>query len=239
MYPDPILITGAGRRVGLHLAERLLDDGATVIAHYHSETEGVARLRERGAVVLPGALDSADGALALAAAVREAAPRLRAVVHNASAFAPSDTETQAAVDQFQRFFAVHMLAPWLLNTELAPLLRGSRAQPADIVHITDIFAERPNPAFDLYCSTKAGLESLSLSFAQRYAPDIKVNCIRPGPVLFQPTHGEDTRAAILAETPLGREGGAEPIYLALRALLDNDYITGAALPVDGGRHLAR
>lgn len=239
MYPDPILITGAGRRVGLHLAERLLDDGAAVIAHYHSETEGVARLRERGAVVLPGALDTADGALALAAAVREATPRLRAVVHNASAFAGSADDTQAAVDQFQRFFAIHMQAPWLLNTELAAPLRASRAQPADIVHITDIFAERPNPAFDLYCSTKAGLESLSLSFAQRYAPEIKVNCIRPGPILFQPTHGEDTRAAILAETPLGREGGAEPIYLALRALLDNDYITGAALPVDGGRHLTR
>lgn len=239
MYPDPILITGAGRRVGLHLAERLLDDGAAVIAHYHSETEGVARLRARGAVILPGALDTAEGALALAAAVREAAPRLRAVVHNASAFAPSADEPREAADQYQRFFAIHMLAPWLLNTELGPLLRASRTQPADIVHITDIFAERPNPAFDLYCSTKAGLESLSLSFAQRYAPDIKVNCIRPGPVLFQPTHAPETRARILAETPLGREGGAEPIYLALRSLLDNDYVTGASLPVDGGRHLSR
>lgn len=239
MYPDPILITGAGRRVGLHLAERLLDDGAAVIAHYHSETKGVARLRERGAAVLPGALDTADGALALAAAVREAAPRLRAVVHNASAFSPSGDDPRAAADQFRRFFAIHMQAPWLLNTELAPLLRASQAQPADIVHITDIFAERPNPAFDLYCSSKAGLENLSMSFAQRYAPHIKVNCIRPGPILFQPTHGEKTRAQILAETPLGREGGAEPVYLALRALLDNDYVTGVALPVDGGRHLTR
>lgn len=237
MYPDPILITGAGRRVGLHLAERLLDDGAAVIAHYHRETEGVARLRERGALTLAGSLDSADGALTLAGAVREASPRLRAVVHNASAFAVSVEQPRAAVEQYQRFFAVHMLAPWLLNTELAPLLRASQAQPADIVHITDIFAERPNPDFDLYCSTKAGLESLSLSFAQRYAPTIKVNCLRPGPILFQDSHSGQTRARILAETPLGREGGAEPLYRALRALLDNDYITGAALPVDGGRHL--
>lgn len=239
MYPDPILITGAGRRVGLHLAERLLDDGASVIAHYHRHTEGVARLRERGATVLGGTLDTVDGVLALIAAVRKATPRLRAMVHNASAFTPSAGTTSEAVIQHQRFFAIHMQAPWLLNTELEPLLRASRELPSDIVHLTDIFAERPNPAFDLYCSTKAGMESLSLSFAQRLAPQVKVNCIRPGPILFQPSHGTEARERILAQTPLGREGGAEPVYLALRALLGNDYITGAALPVDGGRHLAR
>ncbi|APZ42074.1 SDR family oxidoreductase [Acidihalobacter ferrooxydans] len=239
MYPDPILITGAGRRVGLHLAQRLLDDGAQVVAHYRTQTPDIATLQARGVTLVQGDLDSTEGALAVATAVREATPRLRAIVHNASAFTPSADEPHAAAAQYRHFFAVHMLAPWLLNTELAPLLRAAQTTPADIVHITDIFAERPNPQFDLYCSTKAGLENLSLSFAQRYAPQIKVNCIRPGPILFQPSHTPEIRANILAQIPLGHEGGAEPIYRALRALLDNDFITGAALPVDGGRHLAR
>ncbi len=239
MYPDPILITGAGRRIGLHLAQRLLDEGVSVIIHYHRDSEEVEALRQRGVVTISGALDNAEGALSLAESVRSVTKRLRAVIHNASLFAPSLREPHAAAEQYQRFFAIHMLAPYLLNLELTPLLEASRIQPADIVHITDIFTEHPLPEFDLYCSSKAGLESLSQSLAMRLAPIIKVNCIRPGPILFQPDYTPEVRQRILAETPLGREGGPEAIYLALRAVLDNDYMTGAAIPVDGGRHLAR
>lgn len=239
MYSDPVLITGAGRRVGLHLARRLLEEGAPVIVHYRTPRAELEALEAQGAGLVQGDLASVDGALAVAEAVRGLTPALRAIVHNASAFAPDATEAQEAAARFQQFFAVHMQAPWLLNEALAPLLRASSAYPADIVHITDIFAERPHPDYALYCATKAGLESLSLSFARRLAPDIKVNCIRPGPILFLPSHTPQARAKVLAETPLGREGGPEPVYRALRALLDNDFITGAALPVDGGRHLAR
>ncbi len=239
MFSDPVLITGAGRRVGLHLARRLLQDGARVIAHYRSSGENLETLRAEGAQLVQGDLATVDGSLAVAEAVRAMTPALRAIVHNASAFSPTADDPREAASQFIQFFGIHMQAPWLLNTTLEPLLRASASHPADIVHITDIFAERPHPEFDLYCATKAGLENLSLSLARRLAPRIKVNSIRPGPILFMPSHTPEARAKVLAETPLGREGGPEPVYRALRALLDNDFITGAALPVDGGRHLAR
>ncbi|WP_197495800.1 SDR family oxidoreductase [Acidihalobacter yilgarnensis] len=135
-----------------------------------------------------------------------------------------------------------MLAPYLINTGLVELLHAgadANDSPTDIVHITDIFALSPKPEFDLYCATKAGLENLSQSFAKRYAPRIKVNCLQPGPILFKDSHTPEMRRRVLAETPLGREGGPEAVYRALRALLDNDYLTGTSIPVDGGRHLAR
>lgn len=235
----PILVTGAGRRVGLHLANRLLDDGQPVIAHYHRESGGIEALAARGALTLQADLAHAVGALALVDAVRAQATALRGIVHNASAFTPTPAEPAAAAAMFEAFFSIHMLAPYLIDTGLAGLLgAGSTAAPTDIVHITDIFAENPRPEFDIYCATKAGLENLTRSLAKRYAPKIKVNSLQPGPILFKDSHTPEMRQRVLAETPLGREGGAEAVYRGLRALLDNDYMTGTAIQVDGGRHLA-
>ncbi|OBS09672.1 SDR family oxidoreductase [Acidihalobacter prosperus] len=236
----PILVTGAGRRVGLHIAQRLLDDGHPVIAHYHRPSEAIEALVARGAIPIQAAFDRAEGAHALVAAVRGQAVSLRAIVHNASAFTPTPTDMDAADAMFEHFFSIHMRTPYLINNGLIDLLRAAAAvTPTDIVHITDIFAVSPNPAFDIYCATKAGLENLSRSFAMRYAPQVKVNTLQPGPILFKDSHTEAMRQRVLAETPLGREGGPEAVYRALRALLDNDYLTGTAIQVDGGRHLTR
>jgi dihydromonapterin reductase/dihydrofolate reductase len=174
----------------------------------------------------------------VAAAVTEMAPRLGGIVHNASAFARTPEDTDAALADFERYWAVHMRAPWLLNRLLAPHLDGTAEHPADIVHITDIYADNPAPDFDIYCATKAGLQNLALSAAKRLAPAVKVNVIQPGPIDFTEWHGAAERQAILAATPLGRLGGPEAVYRALRGILDNDYLTGAVIPVDGGRRLA-
>ncbi|HDP90454.1 MAG TPA: SDR family oxidoreductase [Thioalkalivibrio sp.] len=234
-----ILITGAGRRVGLHVAHSLLRDGFGVIAHYRSESDGVAALRAAGATAIQADLTRSEELRRLLATVTGKDEPLRGIIHNASLFETTREDVDEALAQYERFVAVHMRAPWLINTILAPLLAGENDDPADIIHITDIFADNPNPAFDLYCSTKAGLQNLTLSFAKRLAPRVKVNAIQPGPVLFKDTHTAAARERVLEETLLGREGGAEAIYRAVKALLDNPYITGASLPVDGGRRLAQ
>lgn len=235
--PAPILVTGAGRNVGAHLARRLIETGRPVIAHYRTITDEVTALREAGVPLVQGDFADAGAVRATAAAVTEAAPRLSGIVHNASAFARTPADTDAAAADFERYWAVHMLAPWLLNRLLAPQLDGSAERPADIVHITDIYVDNPAPAFDLYCATKAGLQNLALSEAKRLAPKVKVNVIQPGPIGFTEWHSPAERDAILAATPLGRLGGPEAIYRALRGILDNDYLTGAVIPVDGGRRL--
>ena len=233
-----IFITGAGKRVGLHLALRLLEEGFDVVAHYRTPTSGVETLRKAGATVLRADLTDLTELRRLVAEIRAATTSLRAIVHNASAFSKTAENLDEDVALFERFFRVHMLAPYVLNRELLDLLRASPQKLADIVHLTDIYAERPNPDFATYCATKAGLANLTRSLAKRYAPDVKVNAIAPGPILFREEHSEENRRAVLSKTPLGVEGGPEAIYLALRAVLDNYYITGAIIPVDGGRSLA-
>lgn len=233
----PILITGAGRNVGAHLARRLIESGRPVVAHYRTDTDEAAALREAGATLVQGDLAGTDAVRATVNAVIEAAPRLSGIVHNASAFARTPDDVDAALVDFERYWAVHMRAPWLLDRFLTPYLDGSTERPADIVHLTDIYVDNPAPAFDLYCATKAGLQNLALSEAKRLAPAIKVNVIQPGPIDFTEWHTARERKAILAATPLGRLGGPEAIYRALRGILDNDYLTGAVIPVDGGRRL--
>ena len=234
-----ILVTGAGRRVGLHVAESLLKDGYRVIAHYRTRTEGVAALEAAGAITLQADLTETAEVMCLVEAIRGKNLPLRAIIHNASLFETTSDDLDTALEQYARFVAVHMRAPYAINTALAPLLNGTPEAPADIIHITDIFADNPNPVFDIYCSTKAGLQNLMLSFAKKLAPTVKVNAIQPGPVLFKDSHTPEMRERVLSETLLAKEGGAEAIYRAVKALLDNPYITGATLPVDGGRRLAQ
>jgi dihydromonapterin reductase / dihydrofolate reductase len=235
---DAVLITGAGRRVGLHLAERMLDRQRPVIAHFHAGTEGVEVLRRRGALCVAADLATESGTQVLVRAVQASATSLRAVVHNASVFERTAPEVEDALRQMDRFYAVHMRAPFALNASLAPLLAQCSERRADIVHVTDIYADNPNPLFDAYCATKAGLQNLALSFAKRLAPKVKVNVIQPGPVLFKEWHRADARERVLAQTLLGEEGGPEAIGLAIEAVLANHYQTGAVIAVDGGRRLA-
>ncbi len=234
---DPILITGAARRVGLYLAEQLLDAGHPVIAHYRTMTAELEALVARGVTAFQAELDKEEDVLALVEQVRAHTPTLRAIIHNASSYEPTIRNSRDALRQYRLFFGVHMMAPYILNEELRGLLEASSGF-ADIIHITDIYAERPNPQYDIYCSTKAGLANLNKSFAKRFAPRIQVNAIAPGPILFLNSHSEEERKRILGITPLQVEGGPQAIYMAVRSLLDHHYTTGITIPVDGGRSLA-
>lgn len=237
-FPDhaPVVVTGANRNVGAHMAHRFLDDGFAVIAQYRTPTEAIDDLAARGATLVQGDFADTDSSLAVADAIAERAPRLRALIHNASAFSPSADDARDAAAQFQAFFEVHMRAPYLLNTRLNERIRATHG-PGDIVHITDIYADNPTPRYDIYCATKAGLQNLSSSFARRLAPHVKVNVIQPGPITFEDWVDAAQQHKVLEATPLGRTGSPENIYRAVRALLDNDYQTGAVVAVDGGRRL--
>lgn len=132
-------------------------------------------------------------------------------------------------------FSVHMLAPYLINLHAEPLLR--HGGPADIVHISDDVARKGSEKRIAYCASKAGLDNLTLSFAARYAPAIKVNGIAPALVMFNDNDDAAYREKTLAKSALGIEPGAEVVYQGLRYLLDNPYVTGTTLTLNGGRHL--
>jgi dihydromonapterin reductase/dihydrofolate reductase len=232
-HPAPVLITGASQRIGLHCAERLLADGYPVIVSYRQERDGLRRLRELGATTLAADFSDLAGIMAFIEALKAQTTTLRAIVHNASSWraeAPGQ-EAAALLDMFH----VHMLAPYLINLHCADLLRASR--PADIVHISDDAVRKGSRQHVAYCASKAGLDNLTLSFAQKYAPAIKVNGIAPALILFNPEDTDHYRSQALAKSALGIEPGPEVIYQSLRYLFDNPYVTGTTLTVNGGRHV--
>ena len=231
--PAPILITGASQRVGLHCALRLLEAGQPVIISYRSERPGVQTLRDLGAIALFADFSTQDGILAFIAELKGHTQQLRAIVHNASAWTAETPDNEVAA--FTQMVNVHMLAPYLINLQCAELLR--RSSPADIVHISDDVTRKGSSQHIAYCASKAGLDSLTLSFAAKYAPHIKVNGIAPALLLFNPDDDAAYRAKALAKSALGIEPGSEVVYQSLRYLLDNPYVTGTTLTVNGGRHI--
>jgi dihydromonapterin reductase/dihydrofolate reductase len=229
----PILITGAGQRVGLHCAQRLLEDGYRVIFTYRSERPGVQTLRDLGAIGLFADFSSEAGILAFINELKTQTDSLRAIVHNASEWLAETPDSEA--EALTRMFNLHMLAPYLINLHCGELLK--RSTPADIIHISDDVTRKGSSKHIGYCASKAGLDSLTLSFAARYAPAIKVNGIAPALLLFNPDDDAAYRAKALAKSALGIEPGSEVIYQSLRYLLDNPYVTGTTLTVNGGRHV--
>jgi dihydromonapterin reductase/dihydrofolate reductase len=231
--PAPVLITGAGQRVGLHCAERLLADGQPVIFSYRTERPGVQRLRDLGAIAIQADFSSRESVMAFIARLKDTTDRLRAIVHNASEWLAETPGDQG--DAFLSMFNVHMLAPYLINLHCAELLQ--RSTPADIIHISDDVTRKGSSKHLAYCATKAGMENLTLSFAAKFAPHIKVNGIAPAMLIFQPDDDAHYRAQTLAKSALGIEPGAEVIYQSLRYLLDSPYVTGTTMTVNGGRHV--
>ncbi|WP_061237701.1 dihydromonapterin reductase [Ectopseudomonas composti] len=229
----PILITGAGQRVGLHCAERLLDAGQPVIISYRQERDSIARLRERGAIAVQADFSDETGILTFIEQIKAQCSGLRAIVHNASQWLAETPGEEA--DAFRQLFSVHMLAPYLINLHCSDLLLQS-AQ-ADIVHVSDDVVRKGSANRPAYCASKAGLESLTLSFAARLAPRIKVNTIAPALLMFNADDDDAYRTRTLAKSALGIEPGPEAFYQTLRYLLDTPYVTGTTITLNGGRHL--
>jgi len=236
---NAILVTGAGRRIGYHLALRLHQEGFCVLAHYRTQTDEIQALQQLGIETIQADFNNSNAIMQFIEALQQSCSSFRAIIHNASSFSPTSSDLTVAAQQYQQFFNVHMMAPFLINQSLQSLLQGEDNMPADIIHITDINVENPTPSFDIYGTTKAGLHNMMLVLAKEFAPKIKVNAVAPGPVLFTKQHSNEVQQQMLAETPLAKEGGAEPVYLAVKSLLDNPFITGASIPVDGGRRLSK
>ncbi len=238
MKRETILITGAGKRVGLHLAQTCWNNGYDVIAHYHTRTEAIDYLAQQEVVCVAADFSQTEAVAHLIDAVKARTTTLRAIIHNASAFETTASDLDLALRQMEHFFRVHMMASYHISQALSPLLMASESEHADIVQISDIYADNPNPLFDVYCASKAGAQNLALSLAKQFAPKIKVNVIQPGPILFKAWHDDAMREKVLAQTLLKKEGGVDAISVAVMAVLNNPYQTGSVIAVDGGRRLA-
>lgn len=235
-HKAPILITGAAQRLGRAAAIHFAEQGYPVIISYRRERDDLAELRALGITTLQADFSDIAGIQAFIEQVKQHTDCLRAIIHNASCWLPDTKEPEQAATGFQQLFQVHMMAPYLINQQCQPLLMASEG-PRDIVHMTDAVVRKGSKKHGAYVATKAGLESLTQSFAAMFAPDIKVNAIAPALIIFNKDDDEAYRAKALKKSALQIEPGEEVINQSLDYLLNNPYLTGVTLPVEGGRSL--
>jgi len=241
--PRPVaLVTGAARRLGAAIARRLHAAGYDLALHYrHSAADMdalVAELeaaRPGSAFCLQADLAEYDRLPELVAQTLGRYGRLDALINNASAFSPTPLGTITPAD-WDAQFLINARAPLILAQAASPHLKAARGA---IVNLVDIYAERPLRDHVVYCMSKAALVAATRALALELAPEVRVNAIAPGAILW-PEEGkaEAAKSALLARTPLARTGSEGDIADAVLWLLQGaGYTTGHVLPVEGGRLL--
>lgn len=241
--PRVVLITGAARRIGAQIARTLHARGWSVALHANSSIDALQQAAfelemERPGSVLTLQADLADPAAPadLVEQVMAQFGRIDALVNNASNFFPTPLGQISAAD-FDALMAVNARAPLLLAQAAATQLRRHRGA---IVNLTDFHASAPKREHAAYCAAKAALAMVSASLALELAPEVRVNAVAPGAILW-PEEGkaEAARLALMQRTPLGRLGTVVEVAEAVRWLIeDASYLTGQTLGVDGGRGLS-
>ena len=240
-----VIVTGAARRVGAVIASILHNAGANILLHFrHSQHEAeqlksaLEQSRKDSVKLVQGDFDQFESYDKLAQQAYQAWGRIDALVNNASTFFPtplgSITETQ-----WETLINPNLKTPLFLSQALAGALKEHNGC---IVNIVDIHAERPLKNHPVYCAAKAGLAMLTKSLACELGPEIRVNGVAPGAILWPESESGDnalddkTKQQIMARTFLKRQGSPEDIAGAvLYFIKDAPYVTGQILAVDGGR----
>ena len=241
--PAVALVTGAARRIGAEIARTLHRRGLRVAIHYRAsvdEARAIAREldRERPGSAAAFGCDLLDSG-APDRLVRDVVDRfgsLHVLVNNASSFYPSpmDTTTEA---QWDDLVGTNLKAPFFVTRAAVRFLAARRGS---VVNLADIHGRNPLAGYPAYCAAKAGLIMLTRALALELAPEVRVNAVAPGIVLWhEGVHDAPSRESAVQAVPLRREGTAVEVADAVAWLaLDAAYTTGEVLAVDGGRGIA-
>lgn len=235
-------MTGAARRIGATVARALHREGATVVLHYKaSAAEAKALQAELNALrvdscfLLQADLLATEQFPNLISRLVEQTGRLDVLINNASSFYPTPLGS-IQEQQWEDLIGTNLKAPLFLSQAALPYLRQSHGT---IINIADVHGLRPLPEFSVYCTAKAGLIMLTQVLARELGPQIRVNGIAPGAILWpERPMSEEQRTELLAKTALERLGSPEDIARTVLFLVrDASYMTGQVIAVDGGRLL--
>lgn len=237
------LVTGSGkRRVGWHVAEALAARGCQVALHYRQSgqeaLEAAATLQARGvdAAAFQAELGDELQVSAMVTGVLERFGRLDVLVNCAALWQGKRLE-EVTADDVRRHFETNLLGTFLC-CQHAGLAMARQPEGGVIVNMGDWALARPYRNYAAYFASKGAIPALTRCFAVELAgrnPRVRVNCILPGPVMMPPDLPEEDRKHAIESTLVKREGSPANVAAAVLAFLDNDFITGACLPVDGGR----
>ena len=237
-----VLITGAAHRIGATLARTLHAQGMNIVIHYRSSRKGalalqkeLLALRADSVVLVQADLLEFKKLPSLVKEAHKAWGRLDVLINNASTFYPTP---MGKVDEtiWDDLMGSNLKAPFFLAQAAAPLLKKHHGC---IVNIVDIHAQRPLKAHPVYSMAKAGLAMMTKSLAGELGPEVRVNGVAPGAILWPENEMDDvTKQRIISRTFLKRQGDAMDIAKAIRFLIeDAPYMSGQILTVDGGRSL--
>ncbi len=233
------LITGGAKRIGAAIGRKLHAEGFTLVIHYHQSKSTAESLASELQQKRPNSVSLVQGDLRdpttprnLVKHCHQAHGQLDLLVNNASAFFPTPINS-ASITDWELLMDINLKAPFFLSQAATPLLAK---QQGCIINLLDIYAERPLADHPIYTATKAGLAALTRSLARDLAPDIRVNGVAPGAILW-PEAGQDeaSRKSLIARTPLKRLGQTEDIANTIYFLATAPFITGQVVNVDGGR----
>jgi pteridine reductase len=238
-----VLVTGAARRVGAAIARELHGAGANVVLHHHTSSgeaetlvHELSGVRAGSAQTLKADLLDVRALPTLAAAAVAAFGQLDILVNNASTFYPTPVG-RTTPQQWEDLMGTNVRAPFFLAQALHPALRQRQGL---IINLIDIHAMRPLKEYSVYSTAKAALAMLTRSLARELAPEVRVNGIAPGPILWpEETADAHLQEKILSQTLLKRQGSPQDIArTALFLAADAPFITGQIIAVDGGRSVS-
>lgn len=232
------LVTGAAKRIGHGIATQLHDDGYNIVIHYGQSIDEAQALcdtlnakRADSAIMMQANLGNSDAIDTLIGQINSAGISLSVLINNASCFYPTPIG-KASFTQAQQLLATNLIAPYLLAEKLSPLLEANNGC---IVNLLDIHGKRPLKDHGLYSISKAALEMATLSLAQELAPNIRVNGVSPGAILWPEQSSDQSQQTVLSAIPLAKLGQVNDIAKLISHLVSAPYISGQVIAVDGGR----
>jgi pteridine reductase len=228
------LITGSAKRVGREIALELARRGARIAVHYRSsEAEAKEVAGTNGAAFQADVRDTA-AVERMFRGIDAKFGGLDILVNSASVFGAA-TADEATPEHWDQQMDINAKAPFFLAQSAARMMRARGA--GKIINIADVAGEVVWQSYLPYSVSKAALIAVNRGLAKAYAPEIQVNAIAPGPVLFPDYYTEEQKRSAVDRTLLKRAGSPGDVVNAVVFLIENDYITGEIIHVDGGRHI--
>ena len=234
------LVTGAAKRIGRSIALKLASMGADIVLHYRGSEDDAKKTASEIAALgvrcrpVRADLSKSTDIQKMAVELKKNSVRVDILVNNASLYFKTPVE-RAGEKEWDELMDTNLKAPYLLSLEIGrEMMRGGGGK---IVNIADWSGFRPYMDFTAYCASKGGLITLTRALARDFAPKVTANAVAPGPVLAPPDMSEAEKQAIAKTTALGRWGDPQDVANAVVFLVENDFVNGFVLVVDGGRSI--
>ena len=237
-----IFLTGGAKRIGKTTCKHFHNEGFNIIFHYNSSKseaneikKNLNEIRKDSCFTLQADFDDESSIKKLTQGLSEITDELSVLINNASSFYPTPIE-DASMDEWNNLMATNATTPLFLTQALLPFLKKGKGC---IINISDTLAPNGIKNFSLYSGAKSALEGITKSLAKELAPDIRVNAISPGAILWPEDEdlSDDQQKQRLTKVPLGRIGCPEDISSLAVFLSEAEYITGQVIKVDGGRSI--